>query len=118
VSDDFTPRILLLGILNPPYRLLKRYILKDNSAPPAPNDDAAEALTNPASSTRPRVDDRDTYHDSKRQRTAGGSGKKMSKEEKKARSGSNKSRRFKALHDEINICWSYAGGMGCFKGDE
>ncbi len=109
----FIPVLLLLTLCR-----FHSYLIQNAPAPPPPNDDAAESATNPASSTRPRVDDRDTYHDSKRQRTEGGGAKKLTKEEKKARSGSNKSRRFKAIHDEINICWSFAGGMGCFKGDE
>jgi tRNA-dihydrouridine synthase 3 len=44
--------------------------------------------------------------------------RKLTKEEKKARSGSNKGRRFKGLHDEIKACWSFAGGAGCYKGNE
>lgn len=44
--------------------------------------------------------------------------RKQTKEEKKSRTGQNKGRRFKSVHDEIRICFSVAEGKVCSFGDK
>jgi tRNA-dihydrouridine synthase 3 len=42
----------------------------------------------------------------------------MSKEEKKRQRGSNKGRRWGKIHEEVNLCWRFAGEGTCEFGDK
>lgn len=42
---------------------------------------------------------------------------KLTKEEKKARQGSNKGRRFGKMRDDLELCWRVANGEGCEFGE-
>ena len=99
-----------------------RYILSSRVPQPVIDDDAAECKTNhvaddPASvDVKDRRDDEDAAvdvdaeGDTKRQ--------KLSKEEKKARSGQNKGRRFRAVMDEVRVCKDWVAEGRCDFGDK
>lgn len=65
---------------------------------------------------RSRDDDDTTTEQASNDRSAP-RGIKLSKQEKKARSGQNKGRRFKAVHDGIRLCGHVAVGGTCPYGD-
>jgi tRNA-dihydrouridine synthase 3 len=94
---------------------LCRYLLSNsiNTTRPAPDDDAAEGSTSHAhgnlrvdETTRPGEDSRGT------------SRRKWTKEQKKARTGQNKARRFGKVRDDLELCWRVANGAVCDFGDE
>jgi tRNA-dihydrouridine synthase 3 len=95
---------------------------------PVIDDDAAECKTNHvAESTTPGGDVRDRRdadnedddangddRGNKRQRVdESGAGRKLTKEEKRARQGQNKGRRFKALKDEVQLCRDFMNTGEC-----
>ncbi|KAJ9091265.1 hypothetical protein QFC19_009175 [Naganishia cerealis] len=101
------------------------YLLSTRVLAPVIDDDAAECKTNhvadsttPGGDVRDRRDDDDTdaqdEGSNKRQRVdEAGAGRKLTKEEKKARQGQNKGRRFKALKDEVQLCRDFMNTGEC-----
>ncbi|KAJ9121268.1 hypothetical protein QFC24_004944 [Naganishia onofrii] len=104
------------------------YLLSNRVPEPVIDDDAAECKTNHvAESTTPGGDVRDRRdadnedddangddRGNKRQRVdESGAGRKLTKEEKKARQGQNKGRRFKALKDEVQLCRDFMNTGEC-----
>lgn len=89
---------------------------------PAPviDDDAAECKTNNVADG-PSVDVRDRRDGEPAAEGEEGEGnkrQKLSKEDKKARSGQNKGRRFKAMgEDEVRVCKSWVREGRCDFGD-
>lgn len=78
------------------------------------DDDRAESATSHIHGRgNGRTDDRDVGED----RRAGKS-RKLTKEEKKQRSGANKGRRFGKVRDELDLCWKVAIGKTCEYGEQ
>jgi tRNA-dihydrouridine synthase 3 len=103
-----------------------RYLLSYRVPEPVIDDDATECKTNhvadsttPGGDVRDRRDDNDEDEDgdgrgNKRQRVdESGAGRKLTKDEKKARQGQNKGRRFKALKDEVQLCRDFMNTGEC-----
>ncbi|KAJ7073024.1 zinc finger dihydrouridine synthase [Mycena amicta] len=89
--------------------LIKPEYLLHTTSLPTPDDDAAEGV-------RPSRDSRDNGGDD---RNGGRKGKKMSKAEKKARTGMNTGRRFGKVRDEgLQLCYQVAAGGMCDYGDQ
>lgn len=78
-----------------------------------PDDDAAEGRT---AHTGERTRDNDI--DGNPRSFSGPRRNKLSKEEKKAKRGANKGRRFQKVRDEVELCWKIANGKECEFGSE
>ena len=77
------------------------------------DDDAAEGTT-----TGDRKQNRDGRNSTPGEAGNNGRGGKMSKEQKKARQGQNKGRKFGKVRDELDLCWRIANGTVCEYGAE
>ncbi|KAI0080450.1 zinc finger dihydrouridine synthase [Panus rudis PR-1116 ss-1] len=88
---------------------IKADFLLSNIARAAPDDDAAEGSTSHA-----------TTSEASDQRTSqtGAQRRKLSKEERKARTGANKGRRFQKMRDDVELCWKIARGQTCEAGPD
>lgn len=105
-------------VLRKSLSLGNRYILSSRVPQPVIDDDAAECKTNnvadgPSTDVRDRRDSVDGEADGD-----GNKRQKLSKEEKKARTGQNKGRRFKAMQDEVKVCKSWVQSGVCDFGDK
>ncbi|KAI5121594.1 hypothetical protein M0805_009465 [Coniferiporia weirii] len=78
------------------------------------DDDSAENATNHINGVEPRGRD----NEDERSGPPPGKRQKLSKEEKKKRSGANKGRRFGKVRDELELCWKVAVGNVCDFGDD
>lgn len=94
-----------------------RYILSSRVPQPVIDDDAAECKTNHVADDPASVDVKDRRDE---EQDADGNTKrqKLSKEEKKARSGQNKGRRFRAVMDEVRVCKDWVAEGRCDFGDK
>jgi tRNA-dihydrouridine synthase 3 len=102
--------------------LWNRYIISSRVPQPVIDDDAAECKTNhvadgPSIDVRDRRDARDGPVDGEAEEVEGNKRQKLSKEEKKARTGQNKGRRFKAMQDEVKVCKSWVQSGVCDFGE-
>ncbi|KAI5450446.1 tRNA-dihydrouridine synthase 3 [Naganishia albida] len=94
------------------------YIVSSRIPTPVVDDDAAECKTNhvstgPSEDVKDRRDD-DAEGGNKRQKVDDrDSGKKLSKEEKKARTGQNKGRRFMSIQDGVRVCKDFIQDGEC-----
>ena len=97
-----------------------RYILSSRVPQPVIDDDAAECKTNHVADDPASVDVKDRRDDEDAAVDAEGDTKrqKLSKEEKKARSGQNKGRRFRAVMDEVRVCKDWVAEGWCDFGDK
>ncbi|CAL1709528.1 unnamed protein product [Somion occarium] len=77
-----------------------------------PDDDAAEGSTSHAVGHDARAE----FNDSRS--LSGAQRRKLTKEERKNRTGSNKGRRFQKIRDEVELCWKVANGKTCEFGAE
>ncbi|KAF9467198.1 hypothetical protein BDZ94DRAFT_1211631 [Collybia nuda] len=87
------------------------YLLSLTTTGNAADDDAAEGNTG---SGRRYSRDGDNEVTASRGPNRG----KLSKEQKKARQGANKGRKFGKVRDELDLCWRLANGATCEFGDE
>ncbi|KLO17293.1 zinc finger dihydrouridine synthase [Schizopora paradoxa] len=79
------------------------------------DDDGAENATSHVSSgPRSLLPDEENGSSSNSRNRHG----KVSREEKKKRTGANKGRRFAKVRDELELCWKVASGQICERGDE
>jgi tRNA-dihydrouridine synthase 3 len=88
--------------------VFNRYILSIDQPQALPDDDAAEGSSSYANAKPPS--------DMTQQQSGGLPGpfrNRMSKEQKKARRGQNKARRFGKVRDELELCWRVAAGKTC-----
>ncbi|KDR71559.1 hypothetical protein GALMADRAFT_791101 [Galerina marginata CBS 339.88] len=76
------------------------------------DDDAAEGTTGQ------RRDARDSAPGGDSRDSRGPTRGKMTKEQKKARQGQNKARKFGKVRDELDLCWKIANGSTCEYGSE
>lgn len=88
-----------------------RYLLSLATTGNAVDDDAAEGNTGHTRGYSRDGDNGDA-------RSRGPSGGRMSKEQKRARQGANKGRKFGKVRDELDLCWRLANGATCEFGDE
>ena len=95
---------------NPRLTSISRYLLHVESRP-IPDDDVAEGSTK-------RGDDYRRPDDGNDRRQGGPSRNKLTKEEKKAKRGANKGRKFGKVRDDLELCWRIASGGICEFGEE
>ena len=96
--------------------LVNRYLI--STEPRATiDDDAAESSTNRIDGTDGLVHQDDEGHVG-RDGPPPGKRQKISKEEKKKRTGANKARRFAKMKDQLELCWKVAVGNECEFGKE
>lgn len=95
-----------------------------NVAVSIPDDDFAQRWTNKLTSAD-KIGDEDLSSivegiDSVNDASYSGSAqrRKLTKEEKKRRQGSNKGRRFGKMREELELCWRVAIGESCEFGEE
>ncbi|EJU01613.1 FMN-linked oxidoreductase [Dacryopinax primogenitus] len=84
------------------------------------DDDAAEGVTNPATNdfavTKRSSDEQpEEEPEHKKQKLSSSQRRRLAKEERKAKRGQNKNRRFTKAHDEIDLCWNAGRGIKCPK---
>ena len=84
---------------------------------PVIDDDAAECKTNNVADDPASVDVKDRRDGVEEDGGEGNKRQKLSKEEKKARTGQNKGRRFRAVMDEIKMCKSWVAEGKCDFGE-
>ncbi|EJD02013.1 zinc finger dihydrouridine synthase [Fomitiporia mediterranea MF3/22] len=88
------------------------YLISTEPRAAAIDDDAAESSTNHIRGTTGLVHQDDEGHVGL-DGTPPGKRQKLSREEKKKRTGANKARRFAKMKDELELCWKVAVGNEC-----
>ncbi|KZT01621.1 zinc finger dihydrouridine synthase [Laetiporus sulphureus 93-53] len=83
-----------------------------------PDDDAAEGSTNHINGRQNENSNGSAQDAEEGKKLSGAQRRKLSKEERKAKRGANKGRRFQKVRDEVELCWKIANGKTCEFGSE